>query len=133
MIFLRYIWNASSFEQISLSFQYLPSNKMFSAWDQIMDTYFFGKDARFSHGDMPVYHRAFHIIIQKLLLIILVEQGVNKGGMRVNWAFKLYYICAKHLSSAIFMYVRYRVFNLYAQIRRKGSFSCKLGYSSQHL
>lgn len=50
---------------------------MFSAWDQTMDTYFVGKDARFVHGDMPVCYRAFHIIIQKLLLIILVEQGVN--------------------------------------------------------
>lgn len=50
---------------------------MFSSWDQTMDTYFVGKDARFAHGGMPVYYRAFHIIIQKLLLIILVEQGVN--------------------------------------------------------
>ena len=55
-------------------------------------------------------------IIQKLLLIILGKQGVNQGARRVNWALKLYYICAKHLSSAIFMYIRYRVFHLHAQI-----------------
>lgn len=72
--FVKICWNASSFKQISLSFQYLPFNKMFSSWDQTMDTYFVGKDARFAHGGMPVYYRAFHIIIQKLLLIILSKE-----------------------------------------------------------
>ena len=39
---------------------------MFSAWDQTSDTYFVGKDAKFAHGDMSVYYRAFHTIIQKV-------------------------------------------------------------------